>query len=100
MTGGRLEAIPGTTSTNDDTIARLRAQARASGTYTPVSAGSAPVTAPAPLVNANDTVPASVAACTITGTPSATTVVFIEQVGNSGTANAVGGRATSTARSA
>jgi Tfp pilus assembly protein PilX len=91
VTGGRLENFPTTSSTSDDTIARLRAQARASGTYTALSAGSAPVTAPAPLVNANDTVPASVAACTITGAPSTSTVVFIEQVGNTGAPNAVGG---------
>ncbi len=91
VTGGRLENFPSTTSTSDDTIARLRAQARTSGTYTALSSGSAPVAAPSPLTNANDTAPASVAACTITGSPSVNTVVFIERVGNSGATNAVGG---------
>ncbi len=89
VTGGRIENFPGTTSTSDDTIARLRAQARASGTYTAVSAGSAPAGS-GTVLNPNDKVPASVAACTITGSPTASTVVFIEQVG-SGTPNAVGG---------
>jgi Tfp pilus assembly protein PilX len=89
VTGGKIENVSGTTSASDDTIARLRAQARASGTYTAVSAGSAPVASTSPL-NPNDTAPSSVAACTITGTPSASTVVFIEQVGG-GTPSTVGG---------
>jgi len=77
VTGDRLEHFPGTSSTPDRTIDRLRTQARASGTYTPVSVGNAPV-ASGNALNPTDTAPATVQACTITGTPSASTVVFIE----------------------
>jgi len=93
VTGGSVENFPSKTSTSDDNIARLRAQARASGTYTPVSAGTAPVGS-GTLLNPTDTAPAApatVAACTLTGSPTASSVVFIEQVGDTGTANSIGG---------
>ena len=90
VTGGNLENVPGTTSASEDAIARLRAQARDAGTYTAVSAGTAPVTS-ASVLNPNDTAPASVAACTLTGGPGASSVVFIEQVGSSGVSGTVGG---------
>jgi len=90
VTGDRLEHFPGTSSTPDRTIDRLRTQARASGTYTPVSVGNAPV-ASGNALNPTDTAPATVQACTITGTPSASTVVFIEQVGDTGVNGSAGG---------
>lgn len=89
VTGDRIENFPNTTSTDARTIERLRAQARKSLTYTPVSAGTAPVPSTNPL-NLTDTAPAIVTPCTITGTPDVNQVAFIEQVGNSGTSG-VGG---------
>ncbi len=91
VTDGRIENFPATASTSDDTIARLRAQARAAGTYTEISAGTPPSATSGSLLNPNDTAPASIAACTLTGSPTADSVVFIEQVGTSGTNNTAGG---------
>lgn len=90
VTGGKVENFPSTTSATEDSIARLRAQARARGTYTAVSAGTTPVASSTPL-NPTDTAPASIAACTLTGSPGPDSVVFIEKVGNSGAANTAGG---------
>ncbi len=91
VTGDKIENFPRTTSTPNRTIEQLRNQARTSGTYTAVSAGTAPITSSNPL-NLTDTAPASVTACTITGAPDQNTVAFVEQVGNTGAENAVGGR--------
>jgi Tfp pilus assembly protein PilX len=66
VTGGAYNQYSSDTSTDADSIGQLRAQAKASGTYSATSSGG---TLAAPL------------ACTITGTPSASTVVFIEKVG-------------------
>ena len=89
VTDGSIENFPTTTATSADNIARLRAQARSAGTYTAVSAGTAPTASPS-VLNPNDTAPSSVAACTLTGSPGATSVVFIEQVG-AGTPGTAGG---------
>lgn len=67
VTNGAYTQYPSTSSTDAGTIGQLRAQAKASGTYTATSAGA--------------TSAASATACDITGTPTADTVVFIEQVG-------------------
>ncbi len=89
VTDGSIENFPNTTATSADNIARLRAQARSAGTYTAVSAGTAPAGSGS-LLNPNDTAPSSVAACTLTGSPGASSVVFIEQVG-AGTPGTAGG---------
>ncbi len=67
VTNGAYTQYPSITSTDAGTVGQIRAQAKASLTYTALSAGA-------------DTV-AAAPACTITGTPTANTVVFIEKVG-------------------
>jgi hypothetical protein len=70
ITGGKLEQFPRTTAMTSENIDRLRAKAIASHTYYAASAGAS-TTAAAP-------------ACTFsgnTGTPSKSTIVFLEQVG-------------------
>lgn len=80
LTGGSLTQFPSLTGTDPANVDQLRAQAIASRTYYKTSAGSSnPATAPACDLTSN------------TGTPSAATVVFIEQVGTSGTARTNGG---------
>jgi hypothetical protein len=68
VTNGAFTQYPATASADPGTIGQLRAQAKASGTYAAASGGGA--------TNATTT------ACTIPGTPTAETVVFLEKVGN------------------
>jgi Tfp pilus assembly protein PilX len=67
VTNGAYTQYPSTSSTSAETIGQLRAQAKTSGTYTATSAGASTAAAAPP--------------CTITGTPTSDTVVFVETVG-------------------
>lgn len=67
VTNGAFTQYPSTSSTDLQTIGQLRAQARSGNTYTPASAGGSTV--------------ATAPACTITGSPTKTSVVFLEKVG-------------------
>jgi hypothetical protein len=89
LVGSEVEQFPSLLASTN-AIGQLRDQAKASGTYTAVSDGAAPTTRATLLNGTKDGVPASVPACTITGTPNKNTVVFIEQVG-AGTGNVRGG---------
>ncbi|WP_354697463.1 hypothetical protein DSM112329_03093 [Paraconexibacter sp. AEG42_29] len=83
LTGNAITQIPTVQSTDDETIAQLRAQAVASHTYVATSPGSASY-ASAPACNlTGSTAPA--------GTRSRNTIVFIEQVGTTGTSGTAGG---------
>ncbi len=66
LTGGKLEQFPANTAATPTAIGQLRSQAVASGTYTKTGAGGTYAAAPA---------------CTITGSPDKTEIVFIETVG-------------------
>lgn len=77
LTGGTLEQFPTRTTASADSIDQLRAQAIASGTYYATSAGSSSVTTNQ-VCQMNNTGPESA------GTPSKSTVVFIEKVGTTG----------------
>jgi hypothetical protein len=88
--GTRNENYPSIVSSRN-AISQLRDQAKASGTYTAVSAGTAPKSAGS-LTNGSDRLPSgTIAPCDISGSPDATKVVFIEQVGTSGLSGSVGG---------
>jgi Tfp pilus assembly protein PilX len=67
VTNGAYTQYPSIASADAGSIGQLRAQARTAGTYTTSSVGGSSV--------------ATAPACTITGTPTASTVVFIETVG-------------------
>jgi hypothetical protein len=84
-----VENFPSVIASNN-AIAQLRDQAKASGTYTAVSAGTAPRAAGS-VINASDRLPSGpIATCQITGSPDANSVAFIEQVG-AGTPGTLGG---------
>ena len=70
LTGGKLAQFPTTTTATSANIDQLRAQAIAAGTYTALSLGGASSS--------------TTQACQFTGTPSATSILFIEKVGASG----------------
>ena len=66
VTGGAYNQYPSVSSTDAGSIGQLRAQAQATGTWAATSNGGSLAAAPA---------------CQIPGTPTASTVVFIETVG-------------------
>lgn len=67
VSSGAYAQFPGYSTADAETVGQLRAQAKTSGTYTTTSVGGSSTT--------------SAPSCTITGTPSSSTVVFIETVG-------------------
>lgn len=77
VTGGKLVQATSPTATSAGNVAQLKQQAINSGTYVASTAGSAS--------------PSSPPACTIPTGASSQTVVYIEQVGTSGTAGSTGG---------
>jgi Tfp pilus assembly protein PilX len=77
VTGGKLVQSTSPTATSAANIAQLKQQAINSGTYVASTAGTATSTNPP--------------ACTIPAAASSSTVVYIEQVGTTGTAGTVGG---------
>ena len=77
VTGGKLVQATSPTAASSAAIAQLRQQADISNTYVATTAGSASPTSPP--------------ACTIPTGAGPDTVVFIEQVGTSGTAGTTGG---------
>lgn len=90
LSGTRNENYPAVISSRN-AISQLRDQAKASGTYTAVSAGTAPKAAGS-LLNGSDRLPSgTIAPCQISGSPDSSTVVFIEQVGTTGISGTVGG---------
>ena len=77
ITGGKLVQATSPTATSDAAIAQLKQQAVNSGTYVSSTPGTASPTSPP--------------ACTIPGGANADTVVYIEQVGTTGSASSTGG---------
>lgn len=75
--GGKLEQTTSLTATSAATIGQLKQQAINSGTYVATNDGSES--------------PSSPPACTIPSAANANTVVYIDQVGTSGTAGTTGG---------
>lgn len=70
LSGGQLAQFAASTTATPANIDQLRSQAVAAGTYTATSLGGASVT--------------TNQVCQVTGSPSATSIVFIERVGASG----------------
>jgi len=77
LTGGTLEQFPTTTTTTSANIDALRAQAVAANAYAATVAGAATA--------------AAAPACQIPAAAASDSVVFLEQVGTTGTANTTGG---------
>ena len=77
ITGGKLVQATSPTATSEAAIAQLRQQADISGTLVATSPGSASPTNPP--------------ACTIPAGANSNTIVYIEQVGTTGTAGTTGG---------
>ena len=77
LTGGKIEQFPTTTAATAANIDQLRAQAIAAGTYT-ASVGGATTSAAAP-------------ACAIPAAATSSSIVFIDQVGTTGTSGTATG---------